>query len=464
MAGIGFVLRRLTRRDDLAGGAQAYLAAAAVTSGPWLLTVLAILLTSAFSRMHGDPADQEAFRAILSYNFCFSLVFTSPVTVVATRITADRIFCGDIDTIGSTYLQALSASVALQTLPMVVFWGLLVRLPWELRIVAIASYGSLIGLWVTVTFLSVLKDFRLALGIVALGMVVACVCAVLARPLGAAGLLGGFTLGTSIIAVLGGARILMEFPWRPLAWRETWEAARAFPSLAVIGLVGAAAPWSDKWVMWCSSGAERLDSDLRDFPAYDSAMFIAYLVMVPGIAMFFVAIETDFFVHYRRYFDELLQGARLARLEFLRCTIIATVLRAGLSLLVLEGLVAAVAILTGPALVQVGWMTEQQHPVFRFGVLGALFHTQLLCLLVVLAYLDARRTQLVVVLVFLGLNAALPALLLSLGDRWYGYGYFAASLASLLVAVVLTFVELHRLNYRVFVANNPSLRVGRLTA
>lgn len=464
MAGIGFVLRRLTRRDDLAGGAQAYLAAAAVTSGPWLLTVLAILLTDALSRTRGDPADQETFRAILSYNFCFSLVLTSPVTVVATRITADRIFDGDIGTIGGTYLQALSASVVLQALPMLVFWGLLVRLPWELRLVAVASYTSLIGLWVTVTFLSVLKDFRLALGVVALGMAVACVCAVLARPLGAAGLLGGFTLGTSIIAVLGGARILMEFPWRPLAWRETWDAARGFPSLAVIGFVAAAAPWADKWVMWCSPGAERLDSGLRDFPAYDSAMFIAYLVMVPGIAMFFVAIETDFFVHYRRYFDELLHGARLARLELLRRRIIATVLRAGLSLLVLEGLVASVAILGGPTFVQIGWMTEQQHPIFRFGVLGALFHTQLLCLLVVLAYLDARRMQLVVVLVFLGLNAALPMLLLSLGDRWYGYGYFAASLASLLVAVVLTFVELHQLNYRVFVGNNPSLRVGRLAA
>ena len=193
-------------------------------------------------------------------------------------------------------------------------------------------------------------------------------------------------------------------------------------------------------------------------------MFIAYLIMVPGIAMFFVAIETDFFVHYRRYFDELLQGARLTRLEFLRRTIIATVLRAGLSLLVLEGLVAAVTILAGPALVQIGWMTEQQHPIFRFGVLGAMFHTQLLCLLVVLAYLDARCTQLVVVLVFLGLNSALPTLLLRFGDQWYGYGYFTAALASLFVAMVLTFIELHRLNYRVFVSNNPSLRVGSLAA
>lgn len=460
MAGIGFVLRRLTRRDDLAGGAQAYLAAAAVTSGPWLLTVLAILLTDALSRMHGDPADQETFRAILSYNFCFSLVFTSPVTVVATRITADRIFGGDIDIIGSTYLQALSVSVALQALPMLVFWGLATRLPWEIRLMAIASYTSLIGLWVTVTFLSVLKDFRLALGIVALGMVVACACGVLARPFGAVGLLGGFTLGTSIIAVLGGARILMEFAWCPLAWRETWKAARGFPSLALIGFVAAAAPWADKWVMWCSPEAERLDSGLRDFPAYDSAMFIAYMVMVPGIAMFFVAVETDFFVHYRRYFDELLRGARLTRLEILRRTIVATVLRAGLSLLVLEGLVVAVAVLSGPTLVQLGWMTDQQHPIFRFGVLGALFHTQLLCLLVVLAYLDARRTQLLVVLVFLGLNTVLPALLISLGDRWDGYGYFAASLASLLLAVVLTFMELRQLSYRVFVTNNPSLRIG----
>ena len=41
-----------------------------------------------------------------------------------------------------------------------------------------------------------------------------------------------------------------------------------------------------------------------------------------------------------------------------------------------------------------------------------------------------------------------------------GYGYFAASLASLLLTVVLTFMELRQHNYRVFVTNNPSLRTG----
>ena len=42
MAGVGFALRRLADRSDLGGAAQAYLHATVITSGPWLMTILAL--------------------------------------------------------------------------------------------------------------------------------------------------------------------------------------------------------------------------------------------------------------------------------------------------------------------------------------------------------------------------------------------------------------------------------------
>ena len=42
MAGVGFALRRLARQDTLTSGLRAYAHAAAVSSGPWLFTILSL--------------------------------------------------------------------------------------------------------------------------------------------------------------------------------------------------------------------------------------------------------------------------------------------------------------------------------------------------------------------------------------------------------------------------------------
>ena len=42
MAGIGFALRKLARRDDLLGILQGYAHSALVSAGPWVFTVLSL--------------------------------------------------------------------------------------------------------------------------------------------------------------------------------------------------------------------------------------------------------------------------------------------------------------------------------------------------------------------------------------------------------------------------------------
>ncbi len=42
MAGIGFALRKLTRRDDLIGVIQGYAHSALAATGPWLFTVASL--------------------------------------------------------------------------------------------------------------------------------------------------------------------------------------------------------------------------------------------------------------------------------------------------------------------------------------------------------------------------------------------------------------------------------------
>ncbi|MDQ1258885.1 MAG: polysaccharide biosynthesis protein PelG, partial [Pseudomonadota bacterium] len=49
MAGIGFELRRMLRKDTLLGLVQAYAYASVIGSGPWVLSIVGILLIGIFS-------------------------------------------------------------------------------------------------------------------------------------------------------------------------------------------------------------------------------------------------------------------------------------------------------------------------------------------------------------------------------------------------------------------------------
>lgn len=461
MAGIGFVLRRLADRDDLAGGVAAWGTAAAITSGPWLMTILAILAAEHWGVLHIRPWEHERFRIVLSYNFCFSLVLTAPVALLATRMAADDIFLRRPERLSAGFLQALLAALAFQVLPVLLVWGWLADLPTSVRLAAIANYAVLAGIWVLLAYLSVLRDFALILMAFLLGLTLAAVlAATIGTGFGAAGLLASFTMGLCVLLLLGATRLLVEFPWEHRPWRETWESLSPYLLLAPVGFLTAAAPWADKWVLWLSPLAEASSSGLPNFPGYDSAMFLACLAIIPGIALFFVAMETEIFTAWRRFFDQLRRGASRGELDALRVDLSGAVAHAGVVLLLLQAVVAASAILAGPLLVQAGLLTPAQHPIFRFGVLGAPFHTLFLAVLIVLAYLDARRAQLIAASGFFLANGILALALKGMGTEWLGYSYLISALFGAALACGLLAFELHRLLFLVFMRNNPAIRAA----
>lgn len=50
------------------------------------------------------------------------------------------------------------------------------------------------------------------------------------------------------------------------------------------------------------------------FP-YDSAMFFAYITIVPALALFLVRVETEFYTEYKAYFGGILAKDPLAKIE-----------------------------------------------------------------------------------------------------------------------------------------------------
>src|SRR5215813_941330 len=125
MAGIGFELRKLLERDSLTGLVQAYAYAAVISSGPWVLSIIGILVVGFMSASAVTPAyGITQFQVSVTYLIAGSLILTGPAQLAFTRFIADRLFEKQTDAVlpnfnGMLLIVVLAAGVA--GLPVVLF-------------------------------------------------------------------------------------------------------------------------------------------------------------------------------------------------------------------------------------------------------------------------------------------------------------------------------------------------------
>src|ERR1700761_6407140 len=123
MAGIGFELNKLAKRDDLMGIAGAYLHSAFAIAGPWLFTVIALAVTT---YLYGGSSGEELlnFRGVIVYNFSFSLVLSAPVYYVMTRYLADQIHVKNVTTAPTVMLESMILVFGFNLLVAIFFYGI----------------------------------------------------------------------------------------------------------------------------------------------------------------------------------------------------------------------------------------------------------------------------------------------------------------------------------------------------
>lgn len=459
MAGIGFVLRRLTQRDDLLGLAGAYLHAAWISSGPWLFTILSIAGVNLMLARFAPQSAVEVFRIVIIYNFGFSLLIAGPITMVATRYLADRIYEKDVGEAPGMMLGALTIQFAAQTLIGMPFYLLATEMDVATRILSLVNFYAIGGIWIVAIFLSALKSYNSISITFLVGMVVSFVLSVLlANTVGAAGILFGFTIGLLVVFFALAARVLAEYPYpvkNPFGFtryfRRYWE-------LGFAGLFANAAVWVHSWVMWFAPERRVIAGVMISFPAYDSAMFLAYLSLLPGMAIFLISIETRFFEHYVGFYRDIERHATFQTIERNHRGIIQVLVESMRSVVVLQTLVCFLMIVLGASMLQLTRTDFSAIGIYRFGCLGVLFHAFILFCGIILSYFDLRKRLLAVYLVYFVLNLVCTWVGREAGFVYYGYGYFLASLITFLVAYVLTASSVARLPYLTFVGNNPGLR------
>ncbi len=451
MAGIGFELRRAVHEASYAGTVRGYLYAAVISSGPWLLSVIALSLLGVVSAAFLPQEATTLFAATVTHTFAFSLITTGIFQMVVTRYLADQMYLNETESIAPTFVGVLALSSAAQFLLMNLLLAS-TELPLEYRVPAVALYVAVSGTWVAMVFLSAAHDYVSIVLAFTVGYIVSFALAVsLGSGFGLGAYLAGFAAGQVGTLGLLVSRVLAEFrPTRSLDL-DFLGHFRLYPALMGVGLAYNLALWIDKFVFWLSPEGVDVGTFMNVYPAYDTSFFVASLAIVPALAVFTVNLETDFYTYYKGFYAAILEQQSLRQLLAAKEGMVRSIRDSYLTLLKLQAAIALLGTtLFTPAIMGAFGIPQSEWHIFRLMVLGMSVQVFLLFTTLVLLYLDLRGSVLITVGVFLATNLGFTILTLLAGHEFYGYGFLGSTIVGTAVSIALLVNRLRNLEYLTF--------------
>lgn len=454
MAGIGFQLRKILKRDSLSSDLSAYVYAGIISAGPLILSILGILLIGVLSLGVVDPPVLIVqFQVSVTYLISFSLVITGAVQLLFTRFISDRLFQNQPDRVlpnynGMMVITTLATGLLGLFLAIVAFGGVSPLY----RVLMVMGFVIVSNIWICIIFLASIKRYSIILFAFFIGYAITVAVAVSLNRYGLEGLMAGFVAGHAVLlacmtAVMhrdhtSGHRQYMAF--------EVFDRRYAYPSLVMVGLLFNLGVWLDKFMFWFSETGSDVIGPLRASVIYDLPVFISYLCIIPGMAVFLLRLETDFADSYNGYYAAVRNGGTLSHIREMRNEMVRSA-RAGLyDILKIQAVVTLLIFAFGDKLLEAVGISSLYLPLLQIDVVAASLQVLFLGCLNIFLYLDRRSIVLGLTVLFAGLNGVLTWATLEIGPNAYGYGFAGALVVVVFLAVFVLNRSFERLEYETY--------------
>lgn len=452
MAGIGFELRKYLNDDSFTGTLKAYGFAGLISAGPWVLSILGVMLIGiiALSQNFGGNNIKQ-FTTSVTWIMGASLVLTGLLQLVFTRFVADRLFEMRDDIVNANLFGAIALTTGVSAIIALVLAFTLFDLSFSYEFLMAANFVTLSNIWIVVIFVAGLKQFKLILYAFALGYGTTLGLSILLIPYGLNGLLTGLLIGHAVLLFLMVGVVLPEAPIRAQVRFDFLKLRLIFPSLIAIGFLYNLGIWVDKLLFWLTPGtSEAVIGPLRASIIYDLPIFLAYLSIIPGMAVFLLRIETDFAEAYEGFFDAVRGNASLPEIEQLGTRMVTSV-REGLYQIVrVQGATVIVLYLLGPALVDWLGISDAYVHLYYINLVGVAAQVLMLAVLNVLFYLDKLRDALILTSILCITNTVFTWITLQLGPEYYGYGFGVSMTVTAFIGIILLSREMDNIEFHTF--------------
>ena len=453
MAGIGFELRKILRKENYWSVFQAYGYAGVISSGPWILSILGLLVIGLSSVSSGALGVQVAqFQISVTYLIATSLILTGFIQSSFTRFVADRLF----EKQDRRVLPNFHGVVSLVTLvaALVGTIGVLLLFPMQsitYRVLMVGSFVVLANVWVGTIFLSGIKQYQGILVLFALGYGITVGVARLCSSYGLEGLLFGFFLGQFVL-LLG----IMVLTFQHYSSQDFWaceflQKGKLFRELIWLGFFYNAALWVDKILFWYFPHTGQLIiGPLKSSPIYDLPIFLAYLAILPGMASFLVRMETDFVDRHAEFYDGIRNGASLDYIEEAKSGMVRTARQGLYEIMKIQFVVCLICWWSGPTILSWLGISMLYESLLYIDVVAASLQVVFLGILNTLFYLDKRALALRLTIIFFFSNGVLTLGTLMGGMTFYGYGFAGAVLLAVVVGMYQLDNTFRKLEFETF--------------
>lgn len=452
MAGIGFELRKILSRDSYTATLRAYVYAGLIGSGPWVLSIISVMMIGVLSL--GIVVPEKLIRQFLitvTYLMATSLIITGGVQLLFTRFVSDRLFEKAYERVLPNLIGILLIVTISSGLIAFVAMVTLFDESFTYRVLVIANFVVLCNLWLVITFLSGMKAYNRILLVMIAGYSLMLVCAMILRTLKMEGLLLAFLIGHASLLFMYLFDILREYPANRLVSFDFFKRKQVFVSLLATGFCYNLGVWIDKFIFWYNPAtSSHVIGPLRASVLYDLPIFLAYLAIIPGMAVFLVRIETDFAEWNERLYAAIRTGETLQHVGQLKEQMILSIRQGLLDICKIQGVTVTLLFLWAPQLLQWLGMSTHYLPLFYIDLIGVSIQVVFMALLNVFFYLDKRAVVLKLCVLFVVLNATLTLLSQYLGPSFFGYGFTLSLLICVLLGLARLSDSLDDLEYETF--------------
>ncbi len=450
MAGIGFRIEKILRDDTYIASLKAYFYSALICSGPWILSIITIFCLSYFTPKNIDIYEVMYFRTTIIYIFAFSLIVVGLLYLSLNRYLSDKLYQKDEEALIPAFNSSTLFILLLQAVIGYFFFRAAAETP-LLAFLSVLIYMVVSMIWLIMIFLTALRDYKAITMAYVAGTAATILASLsLGKAFGLEGYFTGYLIGHLLIVILLSMRIFIEFRSKRIFDWEMFLFLARNKRLVLTGVLYNLAIWIDKMVFWASERSISISSFLRSFPEYDSAVFFAYLTIIPALSLFLIHVETDFYRKYRMFYAQILDKGSYAAIGQAKNQMAQSLRNNIVYLLTFQGMITLLAVTFAPELAVILRLKSMTIPIFRITTLGAFLHSMLIIVIIVILYFDFQGLALGVSALFLATNWLFTLFTTALEVPFLGYGYFLSCLVSLIVAFYLLDFRLRRLEYLTF--------------
>ncbi len=448
MAGIGFELRKISRSGSLESIVRSYAYSGIISSGPWIISILSLVFLTRILHTFMPKQALQLFSASVTHCYALSLILVGPQQLVLTRHAADKFFDKNRDSIFPSCFGAMTLTAVLSVVAGGAFFMTLHETTLLYRVSAVALMVAVSCIFIISNYLTALRDYKSVVSSFAVGYATSCVLAFLsAKYFGEDVIILGFAAGHGFLLALLLRCLHREFGTGGHSRTSgPWDFAGyffRFPALMLCGLFYNLGIWADKLMFWWfAESREQITGHLYAAPVYDTAIYLSLLSIVPGMAVFFLKLETEFADHYQAFFDSIQDGGSLKQIRQAKLTVINTLRRGLAQLFKVQLFTTTFLVAFARPIAETFGIGATQAGIFQVTLFGAFLLVCFLSMLTALYYFDDQKGALLASAVFATTNAGLGYLTIRIDEAWYGYGFVvAAGLGVMIVA--------NRLNSRV---------------